>query len=816
MAKLDVKINVEDKGVEQATGRVTTLRNQIKDLQKQLQSAKVGSKEFEELSEQLKDTKDQLDLVNAKSDDLFASFNRLPGPIGQIGSTVLSTLDDLKILSSFTFKDLSKQFSAIGGDIVQIGTNLAKTTGITKLYSATTLLLSNSLKAVGISANVSSKGLRIFSAALTATGIGAIVVALGLLIANFDKIKKAIFNLIPGLKVFADGIQTLINGFTDLIGITNEAERAEEARQKAYDSAKAATDVMNEAIQREINIMKARGATQEEIDKKRKEIIQNEIEDLRKLVDEKGLLYGEDAKKYKDLQNELAVIDAEAQTRAREQAKKAQEKQAQDAQKAADKRKAEEQKKLQEQKAFLQEQADAIVEIEKNRENTNEENLRKALEKQYQLRNEGKKLSAEVQKLQSDEINRIVEEELKKDAEVRQKAFEDRVKKLNDENKIIIDELQSVFNVQKAIYGESSKEAQKAQNDIFAAQKKALEDEKSLLSEKQNLTDQEKLRIREIGIEQQNLTATIQETEKQRLQITKDAIEKERELRLKAYNEQVALLDIQNQGLEILTQEYWQNRLSILDIQQKAELDGVVAGSEQELAILRKYSKLKQDLKDEEVGAYTSAAQAVLGSIASLGDALASSYDEEAKTSKDAFEKRKKLQISTALISAAGGLIQILAQPSTLPSPFDFIVKAANAAALGISTGVQIAKIRNTQFEGGDNGTPRKLASGGIIEGPGGGKSDLIPAMLSNGESVINAKSTSLFRPLLSSINQIGGGKKFAEGGLAISNFSQEQALSNLTSQLTSNIPPIKTYVVASDMTNQQMLDRVAKNRSTL
>lgn len=815
MAQLDVKINVEDKGVEQATGKLTSLKNQIRELQKQLQSAKVGSKEFEELSERLKDTKDQLDLVNAKSDDLFASFNKLPGPIGQIGSTVLSTLDDLKILSSFSFKDLSKQFSAIGGDIVQIGSNLAKTTGITKLYSATTLLLSNSLKAVGISAATSSKGLRIFSAALTATGIGAIVVALGLLISNFDKIKTAIFNLIPGLKTFADGVTNLVNKFTDLIGITNEAERAEKKRQEAYETAKKSTDVLNDSIQREINILKARGATQEEIDKKRKQLIQNEINDLNKLRDEKGKLYDEDLKKFLDLQNQLAVIDEEAKSRAREQAKKDQDKRAADAQKAADKRKAENEKRLQEERVFLQEQADAIVEIEKNREETNAETLKKALEKQYELRNQGKKLSAEVQKLQSEEINKIVEEEVKKDAETRQKAFEDRVKKLTDENKIIIDELQSVFNVQKAIYGESSKEAQKAQDDIFAAQKKALEDEKALLEERKNLTDQDKLRLREIGIEQQNLNATIKETEKQRLQITKDAIEKERELRLKAYNDQVSLLDIQNQGLEILTQEYWQNRLSILDIQQKAELDGVVAGSEQELAILRKYSKLKQDLKDEEVGAYTAAAQAVLGSIASLGDALASSYDEEAKTSKDAFEKRKKLQISTALISAASGLIQILAQPSTIPSPFDFIVKAANAATLAVSTGAQIAKIRATQFEGGGQ-TPRKLATGGLIEGPGGGKSDLIPAMLSNGESVINAKSTSLFRPLLSSINQIGGGKKFAEGGLAVSNFSQDQALSNLTSQLTSNIPPIKTYVVASDMTNQQMLDRVAKNRSTL
>jgi plasmid maintenance system antidote protein VapI len=56
---------------------------------------------------------------------------------------------------------------------------------------------------------------------------------------------------------------------------------------------------------------------------------------------------------------------------------------------------------------------------------------------------------------------------------------------------------------------------------------------------------------------------------------------------------------------------------------------------------------------------------------------------------------------------------------------------------------------------------------GGYISGAGTGTSDSIPAMLSNGESVINAKSTAMFGGLLSAINVAGGGKKFARGGIA-------------------------------------------------
>ena len=46
-----------------------------------------------------------------------------------------------------------------------------------------------------------------------------------------------------------------------------------------------------------------------------------------------------------------------------------------------------------------------------------------------------------------------------------------------------------------------------------------------------------------------------------------------------------------------------------------------------------------------------------------------------------------------------------------------------------------------------------EAAVGGLIRGPGTGTSDSIPAMLSDGEYVINAKATSMFRPLLDAIN---------------------------------------------------------------
>jgi tape measure domain-containing protein len=62
--------------------------------------------------------------------------------------------------------------------------------------------------------------------------------------------------------------------------------------------------------------------------------------------------------------------------------------------------------------------------------------------------------------------------------------------------------------------------------------------------------------------------------------------------------------------------------------------------------------------------------------------------------------------------------------------------------------------------------TPGMFATGGPVFGAGTGTSDSIPAMLSNGEYVINAKQTNKHRGLLSAINSGGKIPKFATGGL--------------------------------------------------
>jgi hypothetical protein len=172
-------------------------------------------------------------------------------------------------------------------------------------------------------------------------------------------------------------------------------------------------------------------------------------------------------------------------------------------------------------------------------------------------------------------------------------------------------------------------------------------------------------------------------------------------------------------------------------------------------------------------------------------------------------------------MSAASGVIQILTQPSTLPSPFDWIVKGINAAALLVATKVNTDTIKNTKFQGGGStatstsgtqyadGNFRGYATGGLINGPGSGTSDSIPARLSNGESVINANSTAMFLPLLSAMNSMGGGTAFNSNTMVASNDKP------MTKEVNEPII-MRAYVVENEMTSIQQRQARLKELSVL
>jgi hypothetical protein len=100
------------------------------------------------------------------------------------------------------------------------------------------------------------------------------------------------------------------------------------------------------------------------------------------------------------------------------------------------------------------------------------------------------------------------------------------------------------------------------------------------------------------------------------------------------------------------------------------------------------------------------------------------------------------------------------------------------------------------------------FAEGGLVIGPGGPKDDMVKANLSNGEVVINAKSSKKYAQVLDAINQAGGGKPIPYRDSPVSNtmpVADNTNMEDFKSLILDIVNrPIETYVKESSITNAQ------------
>jgi len=204
-------------------------------------------------------------------------------------------------------------FAALQGAVGLFG-NQAEAVEKTLLKVQSALALSQGLEAVGNSIDSFkvlggvikdsvSKAFGTLRSAIISTGIGALVIGVGLLIANFETVKKVVLNFIPGLGKLADFVGNLVEKFTDFVGITSEADRVLEKLSKT--NAKA-----NENIEARVKLLTAQGGKEKEIYALQKEANANETNALRERLKLTGTLTEEEAKRFRELKVENAVLDA--------------------------------------------------------------------------------------------------------------------------------------------------------------------------------------------------------------------------------------------------------------------------------------------------------------------------------------------------------------------------------------------------------------------------------------------------------------------------------------------------------------------------
>lgn len=238
-------------------------------------------------------------------------------------------------------------FAAVQGAISLMGVESKDVEkALLKVQSA--MAISQGLQAVGESidsfkqlktviVDVASKAFGSLKAAIISTGVGALAIALGFVIANFDEVKKVVLNLIPGLGAVADYIGKLVDKVTDFVGITSDASRE-------LDRLKASTEGINSALDGQIKLLEAQGGKEKEVLKLKKERIENERQLILKSVKEQDDLSKEQRAKLVALNIDLQALDLTENKRLEAQGKERADKQL-----AIDKKLAEDQKKLREQ-----------------------------------------------------------------------------------------------------------------------------------------------------------------------------------------------------------------------------------------------------------------------------------------------------------------------------------------------------------------------------------------------------------------------------------------------------------------------------------
>ena len=107
----------------------------------------------------------------------------------------------------------------------------------------------------------------------------------------------------------------------------------------------------------------------------------------------------------------------------------------------------------------------------------------------------------------------------------------------------------------------------------------------------------------------------------------------------------------------------------------------------------------------------------------------------------------KVLALGEIAVQTGKALAAGIAQAQSVPFPGNLAAIATTVATILANIATATKTVKSAKF-----------ATGGTVTGPGTATSDSIPAMLSNGESVLTAAATSMFAPVLSAFNQIGGG----------------------------------------------------------
>lgn len=685
-------------------------------------------------------------LTGVENENLVKSMQKLQAVQGVVNSvtTIANKLNSDSVLGI----QLRTAWERIKNSAFVQGTTAttAQTTATVAQTTATT--------ASTVATASATNGMKLFRLALVGTGIGAIVVALGLLIANFDSVAKIIQNPIKSFKEFGIVGKAVMLSFWPLIATftavtkaleffgviessatkemkANAQKRTESAIKEAderINALKRTQSQQDAQAQHEINLMKASGKEtyQAELQKQKAHLQTGRVL-LESLKQKQSIFKAEmamllanedqDSDRYKELKKRLketndaisetykdnvatknaievmvAEHNHEIQQKANENAKKAYEK-AQKNREEIRKAQAEADKKSAED---LKEHNKQMIAEEEARDEAIRRSKMSAMELELddiQTQYFEKKTQAEQLGAEGTELvaKLTAEEELKK-AEVRKKYADATLQA-------------------QAQRDQQRRERQKFLNDILLTdEQKATEElnqttedaKKELLTRLNSANENERITQSEydnalVALAQQK-EDKLKEIQKAGIEARKAQAQKDREEELKGVtdflaNSQMVLDHVKT--VNALINEIDQARINKLTQTRDEDLANLDAKMQQELNVEGTTAEQKKQIEEKF------AQQKYQVQL--------EAFNAEEKIRKQQFMRDKAIKLGQIAIDTASAIVKAIAQFGPPPSPAG-IAGIASASVIGITQALAVA---NQQFKSGSAPSAPNISTGG-------------------------------------------------------------------------------------------------------
>ena len=625
------------------------------------------------------------------------------------------------------------------------------------------------------------KVLKLLKVALLGTGIGVLIVALGSLVSWFTKTQKGVeaANKIMGalgatVNVLTDRAgklgSALVNLFTgNFKQAGNDAKSifagiGDEIVNETKQAWKLA-EVLNEIDKREVMLSMSRASNRAEIEKLKKAADDQTLstQERIKAAEKAAAMEKEDLKTQTDLAK-ARIANMLGYTKVTKEALKTIE----DMQKGAitadeaigkigmSESTIDDLRKLSEEVNRLSELEESSYTRQTEQQNT----LNSIRQEGADKAKEAKQTELEAVRAAEDAMLALVKdrrEQARKEIELNySRQTEDLQISLKQEENLTAKAREAINAKIKALEQQKSMELSKLSDEEL---KKELENRLKMISlqlesVKEGSEQEYQLKIQQLQAQYEAELSSTEQTEKMKLAIKtkyntqmdeliaaheQDIINKQQEaMRIRFETEIAQAYDNEEEILRIRMEQ----KKAELDSLQQMEGESIEAFNLRKLEAQNAYLESKKELSDKEI----EIEQAKYEAMEQVTNGLVALTEQIGESDRGFAMASKMLALAEIAINSGKAIAKMVSAESG-KGILGIATMASGIATIlsNIANAVKIVK-------------SAKFAEGGLVTGPGTGTSDSIPAQLSNGESVITAKATSMFAPILSSFNMMGGG----------------------------------------------------------